>query len=155
MVVVSPNARVGLWMELYERLVLYKKNHGHTCVPFRCKADPQLGKWLQRQRHGCKERYRVDLLNEIDFEWNWRSSEKRNRSWSILYQRLVAYQKQHGTTLVPHSYEPDPQLGHWVLKQRQTCKEKDRIDRLDAIGFVWNAKGITVPNNRSRLSLNR
>eukprot|EP00536_Pseudo-nitzschia_multiseries_P004501 jgi/Psemu1/188280/e_gw1.75.69.1 len=55
-----------------------------------------------------------------------------------MYQRLVAHKKKHNTTIVPKRCKEDPQLGLWVDIQRQICKKKDRIDRLNKIGFVWN-----------------
>ena len=61
-----------------------------------------------------------------------------------MYQRLLTYKKKHGTTCVPKNYKADPQLGNWVNKQRTCCKDNDRIDLLNNIGFIWNATAATT-----------
>ena len=64
--------------------------------------------------------------------------------------KLVQFKKEHGHCNVPRKYEADPSLGTWVSKQRQNyrnfqerkpCKgmNKERIDKLNHLGFVWNA----------------
>jgi len=76
-------------------------------------------------------------LNDIGFEW---PIVERN-DWKVMYQRLLKYKEKHGTAHVPSSYEASPQLAHWVYTQRHSCKNKDQINLLDDIGFVWNPKG--------------
>jgi hypothetical protein len=120
------------WMEMYQRLETYKKKYKNTRVPSKYEADSKLGRWVAKQRSYCKEKDQIGLLDDIGFEWNL-----QNSNWEIMYQRLVAYKKKHGTTCVSRTNKVDPQLGRWVNTQRKLCKEKDRIDLLDDIGFVW------------------
>jgi len=124
------------WENMYQRLLVYKKKHGTTCIPKKYKADPQLGTWVHTQRDNCKEKDRIELLNKIGFEW--RMIEKND--WKKTYQRLVAYKEKDGTTRVPQSYKEDPHLGRWVNKQRLYCKQKNRVDLLNEIGFEWNVR---------------
>ncbi|CAB9519613.1 helicase [Seminavis robusta] len=66
--------------------------------------------------------------------------------WQTKYEELVSFHRQHGHCLVPSS---NRHLGKWVLRQRclrkgPNCKIKgiltpDRINKLDKLGFVWNA----------------
>merc|ERR1719491_737276 len=102
---------------MYDRLLTYKKEHGTTCVPKskHNKEDSQLATWVSTQRQYCKEKDRVDLLNEIGFVWN---VAETNNTWGILYQRLLTYKQRNGTTRVPYKYKIDPQLGVWVRNQR-------------------------------------
>ena len=123
------------WFQMYRRLVAYQKKHKSTRVPKGSKEHSKLCKWVTTQRYNCKEKYRIDLLNEIGFDWN-----PFRQDWFQMYERLVAYKKKHGNTLVPRSFEDDRQLANWVNAQRQSCKESDRIDLLNAIGFVWDAR---------------
>ena len=58
-----------------------------------------------------------------------------------MYERLVSYRQQFGTTAVPQIYNEDPALGSWVNTQRKNCKKKDRIQLLQDINFVWCAIG--------------
>ena len=124
------------WGVMYQRLWAYKKKYGNTCVPRSYTADPQLAKWVKNQRQHCKEKDRIDLLNDIDFEWSVKS-----KSWAVMYQRLIKYKKEHGTTCVPTGYKEDPKLVNWVKNQRKNCKKKDRIDLLNGIGFAWIVRG--------------
>ena len=122
------------WMEMYRRLEAYKAQHKNTRVPRKYQADPKLGFWVNKQRHSCKEQDRIELLNKLGFEWNIQND------WGIMYKRLLSYKKKHGHTRVPYNYTADIQLGHWVRRQRQSCKEQHRIILLNDIGFEWNAQ---------------
>ena len=57
------------WMNMYKRLVVYRKKYKTTRVPQCWKEDPRLANWVVKQRFRCKEKHRIDLLNEIDFDW--------------------------------------------------------------------------------------
>merc|ERR1712161_168018 len=61
-----------------------------------------------------------------------------------MYQRLIAYKKQHKTTSVPSRLKEDRKLGLWVVSQRQHYKKKylsiERIKYLESIGFVWKMR---------------
>ena len=70
--------------------------------------------------------------------------------WNARYEELVEYRRVHGDCLVPQQYGTNPALGRWVRSQRveRSCLRQgfdsyttpDRIDRLDDLGFVWDAK---------------
>ncbi len=60
------------WIDMYKRLVLYKQEHGTTCVPYKCEADRKLGRWVYAQRRSCDNQHLVDLLNDIGFVWDAR-----------------------------------------------------------------------------------
>ena len=119
------------WMEMYQRLRAYKEKYKSTCVPKRFKADPKLGNWVIMQRSRCKEKYRIDLLNDIGFERN-----PHENHWIEMYQRLLVYRKRYQNTRVPRSFE-DSKLAIWVNHQRHYCSEKKRVKFLDDIGFEW------------------
>ena len=74
------------------------------------------------------------LLNDIGFEW-----DPNEDSWMEMYKRLIAYKEKYMTTLVPNRWKEDLQLGAWVCKQRRFCTREDRIDRLNDVGFIWDA----------------
>jgi len=124
------------WMEAFERLVDYKEKHNHTRVPQHYKEDRKLGGWVKRQRSYCKVKYRIDLLNEIGFDWQIRHPD----SWNVMYNRLLIFKEKYGTTRVPPNYEAEPLLSKWVRRQRYTCKNEGWIDRLNDIGFEWEFK---------------
>ena len=78
----------------------------------------------------------MDLLNGIGFVWGACYTK-----WMEMYQRLVAYKKQYKSTSVPQYYKEDPNLGAWVVTQRQCYKNKElskkRTNYLESIGFNW------------------
>ena len=97
------------WEEMYQRLVAYKKDHKDTKVPRHYKEDPQLGCWVSTQHRAHRDKKiteeRKRLLNSISFVW------EISTTWEEMYQRLVAYKKDHKDTKVPRHYKKDPQLG--------------------------------------------
>ena len=145
----SPAARKSntnnkMWMETYQRLVVFKKQHNTTNVPRRYKEDPKLGTWVATQRSTYRNKTikekRCQLLNSINFDWgNGRRAPKTD--WMEKYQRLVVYKTQYNITYVPVIYKEDPKLGRWVSSQRaaynnKTMKE-ERCQLLNSINFNW------------------
>ncbi len=61
--------------------------------------------------------------------------------WEQRLADLSAFKAAHGHCNVPSTYREDPSLAVWVFNCRRQRKlgtlAKDRIERLDAIGFVW------------------
>jgi len=129
------------WMNMYKELVKFVKKHGHTMVPRDYADNPKLGQWVSMQRCRCKEDHRIDLLNELGFEWNAIQGQ-----WMELYWRLVEYKNKHGNTTV--SPRKHPKLGWWVFRHRLLYKtneiKKQHYDLLNKIGFNW------VPKPRQR-----
>ena len=75
------------WEEMYQRLVVYKKEHKDTNVPSKYKEDPKLGQWVPNQRFAywnkkmTEERKR--LLDSIGFLWEL--STKNKATWEEMY----------------------------------------------------------------------
>jgi len=89
-----------LWNKMYQNLIAYKKQHQTTSVPSRYKEGQNLGGWVRYQRQCYKNKElsieRINYLESIGFVW-----KVRDRAWIDMYDRLVAYKVQYGTTLVP------------------------------------------------------
>lgn len=152
---------VGLVMKKWDLMVLqllkFKKKHGHCLVPNRYSEDPQLGSWVSTQRRQFKvwkenrsppmTKERVDYLESIGFVWA--TKDPRHVPWERRFNELIDYHKEHGDCLVPIGYKQNPQLSNWVSTQRQEYKlllggrssriSQERIDKLNEIGFVWEA----------------
>jgi len=129
------------WEKKLRFLVEYQKaNDGSTLVPHIYAANPELGMWVIKQRQAYKEKTlstgRIHRLNGLGFVWKMRNQVP----WIDSYKRLVAYKEQYGTTVIPLNDNFDPSLGRWVAKQRYRCKKKDRIQLLQDIDFVWDAR---------------
>jgi len=127
------------WEEMYQRLVAYNKEHKDTNVTFKYKEDPKLVRWVSTQRavHRSKQmtEERKHLLDSIGFVWEF------SAKWEEMYQRLIAYKKEHKHTKVPYKYKEDRQLGHWVSNQRIAHRNKKMMEErkhlLNSIGFAW------------------
>ena len=129
------------WHAHFESLLDYKEKHdGSTRVPQTYDESPKLGRWVHLQRtefaQGTLSKYRNHRLNSIGFTWQ----VTKFVPWEEMYQRLVAYKKKCGTTMVPRPYFEDLALGYWVYNQRNNCKKKERIQLLNDIDFVWRVK---------------
>ncbi|ALJ01647.1 helicase associated domain-containing protein [Rufibacter tibetensis] len=64
------------WHDMYDRLVRFKQEHGHTRVPANWPEDPKFSKWVCRMRHkrGKLDPGRISLLQAIEFTWNAKKS---------------------------------------------------------------------------------
>ena len=127
---------------MYERLLEFKAENGHCCVPQRYVEDRKLAMWVNVQRKSHKRGHlrqeRIEKLEKAGFAWCVTAHEP----WESVYKRLVKFKEEHGNCLVPCSYPPDPKLGNWVQRHRQfkNVMDEDRIAKLDAIGFEWSVK---------------
>ena len=133
------------WMEMYEKLVAYKKRYKDTMVPRNYVGDAKLANWVKEQRYQYRNRNlsesRWALLNSIGFIWEDAKATKNQEKWINMYHRLLVYKREHNSTLI------SPSLGQWVSKQRFEYKTKkllkERFDLLESIGFVWDPRGYT------------
>jgi hypothetical protein len=89
------------------------------------KSFPRRGKSPSNKRRTAVES--IDFQREVVEPY----------SWMKMYQRLEAYKTKYKNTRVPRSYKADPQLAEWVLRERYSCKKKNRVDLLNEIGFEW------------------
>mmetsp|Transcript_28004 Transcript_28004/g.42124 ORF Transcript_28004/g.42124 Transcript_28004/m.42124 type:complete len:431 (-) Transcript_28004:1341-2633(-) len=117
------------WLTRYNELKRYKQVHGDCCVPQDAPQHKQLSAWVRTQKQQYKlmkegkhchmSQPRVELLNEIDFEW---SGVKRDQFWKDRYNELVQFHSKHEHTRVPEKYSAAPQLHSWVSLQRRQLK---------------------------------
>ena len=81
------------------------------------------------------------LLNSIGFVLEVSTKTKNKAPWEEMYQRLVAYKKEHMHTRVPKKYKEDLNLGGWVHNQHKAYKKKILKEEwkhlLNSIGFAW------------------
>mmetsp|Transcript_19595 Transcript_19595/g.21907 ORF Transcript_19595/g.21907 Transcript_19595/m.21907 type:complete len:406 (+) Transcript_19595:186-1403(+) len=123
-------------------LIDFKEKYGHCAVPYDFKDDPNLGNWVKNVRRGCvkvtnDQRMHLDA---VKFVWE-PASERWQREWNAIVEKLKAYKEQNGHCRVPWKYDQDQSLSDWVRTQRKKFKKgalrEDRKKALDAIGFYW------------------
>mmetsp|Transcript_13051 Transcript_13051/g.19878 ORF Transcript_13051/g.19878 Transcript_13051/m.19878 type:complete len:740 (+) Transcript_13051:2-2221(+) len=152
----SPVRNDKKWLLRYRELQAYREEHGNCLVPAKYEGNPQLGYWVnnQRQQYRLKKRGkpslitqdRIDMLTMEGFVWDVNCQ----KSFEERLEELKEYKAQFGDCLVPSSYEENPQLGPWVMNQRNQYKRykmnlpawitKEKIDALDALGFIWESR---------------
>ena len=117
------------WMDCYNRLVLFKRHYGHLDVPVA--DDMPLNNWMTCQRYsntlGKLSKNQTQLLNNIGFDWVPDKSastdagvtlaQKNEEAWDKMFDRLVAYRRQHGHTDIQADSD-DQKLARWVAMQR-------------------------------------
>ena len=107
-----------------------------------------LGRWLETQRlvragqkPGRLDADRIAKLDKLGIEWKQRSE----LAWERAFAAAKKYRDDHGDLLVPVRYHDRSgfALGEWIVYNRQRYISgnltRARIERLEAIGMVWNA----------------
>ena len=103
-----------------------------------------MGTWVSNQRANKKANKitsdRLKLLNEIDFNW-----DPLEEDWEKGFNELTQFKKETGNCRVSQYFKVDGfNLGTWVSTQRKLRKQNkltiERINRLDSIAFIWDAK---------------
>ena len=138
----SSSASWEFWFGLLE---MFHQNEGHSNVTYNYEINNfRLGAWVSQVRAYkniiSKERY--EKLEKLDFIWDAIEFE-----WNAGFERLIQYKNQFGNCNVSNLYinEDGFKLGNWVAVQRRSYKNvfkdektKDRIKKLNAIGFEWD-----------------
>ena len=126
---------------MFSELARFKEEHGHCDVPAKWSENPQLRTWVNKQRafygSGKLSPDRVERLDALGFEWGPHAAR-----WEKRFSALVRFKKEHGHCDVPAKWS-DPELGRWVTVQRVVYRRgglsPDRVERLEALGFEWDA----------------
>jgi len=103
----------------------------------------KLGIWQTNQKSAYKkdklDKDRIERLEKIGFIW-----DPLDQKWEIGYQETLKYKKQFESANAPKRYPTSGKfkLGFWQTNQKSAYKkgklDKDRIERLEKIGFVWD-----------------
>ena len=131
------------WEKGFRELVGYKKESGNCLVPrtYKTISGFKLGHWVGTQRTSIDKLTpdRIHRLDALDFIW-----DPIKHQWEKGFRELVGYKKEFGNCLVPRKYKAASEfhLGLWVenTRSRKNKLTSERIQRLDAIGFIWRRK---------------
>jgi hypothetical protein len=128
------------WEQGFAALTTFKRDKGHCFVPALYIEDAvKLGKWVANQRRLRNNLLpeRTRQLNSIGFVWDVLEAE-----WEEGFAALTKFKASKGHCRVPWHYKDGTfNLGQWAKRQRmkKSNMSADQKDRLDSIGFVWNA----------------
>mmetsp|Transcript_8341 Transcript_8341/g.13050 ORF Transcript_8341/g.13050 Transcript_8341/m.13050 type:complete len:354 (+) Transcript_8341:60-1121(+) len=143
------------WQERYQELLDFREEHGHCLVPHTYPLNPELGRWVKRQRYhysllmkGKQTSMtvaRVKLLEEIGFVW-----DSHEVVWQDKFNDLLEFKQKHGHCEVPSGYPENPKLSTWVKCQRRQYKlfsdgqhsnmTAERALALEKHGFKWELR---------------
>lgn len=141
------DVKKSVWDQRFSELVQFKEEYGHCNIPCSYPANKQLGSWVPDQRKiykkGKLSSKKYKKLNDLGFVW-----DRNHSSWEKMFEELVNFKKKNGHCNVSTYYKASKRLVMWVSEQRHLYKTGgnklflDRIDKLNAIGFIWNANAI-------------
>mmetsp|Transcript_16748 Transcript_16748/g.24760 ORF Transcript_16748/g.24760 Transcript_16748/m.24760 type:complete len:270 (+) Transcript_16748:203-1012(+) len=143
------------WFFSFQKLLRFRKQHGHCHVPCVYNADPSLARWVKRQRYHyylyangkqspikCD---RIEKLEEIGFIWH-----AQEALWQDRLNELLSFKKMYGHCVVPTNYPENQTLATWVKFQRRQHKLHEqgrpsymsaaRIAVLEKHGFEWKLR---------------
>ena len=135
------DVRSAMWENGFSKLQQFKEREGNCMVPQGHKENSfHLGNWVNNQRKQWENLNpeRLKRLNALGFVWDILAEQ-----WNEAFNKLIKFKEREGHCKVPSVYqESNFELGSWVRNQR---KNKDKltpesIERLDALGFIWNFK---------------
>jgi len=137
------------WNRLCEALHAFLRERGHCDVPEGWKENPELARWVARQRHlkrrGQLREDRLLRFEECGIDWSLapRRSRTRDRIWDRMYYALKEFTAAHGHCRVPKNWPAHPKLARWVPRQRFLLRRQllqpDRRLRLGELGFSLTA----------------
>mmetsp|Transcript_59289 Transcript_59289/g.144979 ORF Transcript_59289/g.144979 Transcript_59289/m.144979 type:complete len:856 (-) Transcript_59289:134-2701(-) len=121
------------WKKNVERFEVFRKKHGHGCVPVKYPEDQILAGWATRQRMHYA-RYmgsskgktlltveRVEELTRLGFCW-----DNFQRGWYAKFDMLSKYVEKHGSikgASSKNSRKAYPGLSAWLRFQRKVFKD--------------------------------
>ncbi|EAY23914.1 helicase associated domain-containing protein [Microscilla marina] len=136
------SALEDVWMKSYEELCLYKEKHGHCFPSLKDPSTKSLGLWVRTQRlmKASLLPHRLELLNEIGFDWQQEAGRAKEK-WMVKYKELKEYKNKHGHFIIPQSDRSLKSLRMWFFGQRSRFKQgklsSSRVELLDKLGVEW------------------
>lgn len=136
------------WETGYLHAERYFVEHGDLCVPasYICADQYALGNWIANQRNKYNNPTQYSMLTEeqirrlesIGMIWN-----QKEECWEKAFALAADYSREHGHLKIPNRYKTADgySLGEWIRSQREKKRdgtlEKDKEERLNAIGMDW------------------
>jgi hypothetical protein len=132
------------WESRYKELCDFVNMHKHANVPSNYSANSSLAAWVNNQRSDYKNKElsaeRIEKLNAIGFVWHF-----LDWKWEKNIAKLIEFKEVYGHCNVPGKFKKDKLLSHFVVGLRENYKKgilsKERIKRLDDLGFIWDVLG--------------
>ena len=126
------------WERKFNLLKDYKEMNGDCLVVSRKHELGAWVTWIRRQySKGKLTGEQISRLDHLGFAW-----DPLIVKWEIMFKNLLAYKQFYGNCRLVSKSGEYKDLGVWVAMHRQAYKKnkipKDRISRLEEIGFEWD-----------------
>eukprot|EP00898_Chlorokybus_atmophyticus_P007884 jgi/Chlat1/8097/Chrsp75S07554 len=109
------------WQRMFLKLAEFHTAAAHANVPMHYVDDPELGKWVVKQRYLYKTGQlpddRVRRLAGLQFQFRWQ--------WERRIVQLAMYKEQFGDCNVPKNWQHNKALATWVESMRRAYREGD------------------------------
>jgi hypothetical protein len=155
------------WTIRYKELLIFHNEHHHSAVPHTYPKNPQLARWVKRQRRQYKllqdnrpstmTPARLELLNVIGFVW-----DSHEVNWREKLNSLITYKQAFGDCNVASNHK-DKKLATWIKCQRRQHKlywdgkpsamSSERIADLEKVGFEWEIRSIGSKSKDSKIAI--
>ena len=143
------------WSEKYRYAKDYYDTHGNLDISgvYVCADGFRLGDWLSKARYayqnGKLSAERIELLEKIGMTWD----TQLDRGWMKRFELARTYYLEHGDLSLPTDYMIDGEnLSVWIINQRVLRRKgklsEDRVEKLSAIGMVWEHGHDVIWNRR-------
>ncbi|HIJ83335.1 MAG TPA: hypothetical protein HPQ00_03925, partial [Magnetococcales bacterium] len=123
----------------------FMDQHGHSHVPPDYTKPQALSSWVRKVRTrkatGALSEALEKKLETMGFVWDAREAE-----WEEMFAAIQKFAQERLHCIVPESLPENPRLPQWVNSLRKQYKnnalDQEKTDRLNQLGFVWDAKAI-------------
>jgi hypothetical protein len=134
---INRRSRLGIWLDRQRKIHEHQKSSALVTTNNQTATASDNAKCLTDDQ--------LVALSRISEVW-WMN--RRQWQWELRYRDLQQFSSKYGHCCVPISYSDNKQLAHWVSNQRKLNNLRlagkrseltpSRIQKLNAIGFVWN-----------------
>jgi hypothetical protein len=140
------NTHEYAWNKGFDSLKKFVDEYRHSepVGSYESKDGYKVGYWVFAQRNSrIKNKLTNEQIEKLDllgFVWN-----TIERAWNEGFNHLKEFKYKNGHSLVKRGYVNDKgyTLSRWVNQQRTAYTKgklaKQQIEKLDSLGFVWNA----------------
>jgi hypothetical protein len=121
------------WLGMFTKI----KKMRESAEPLTAVATRWIEKQRKKYRNGKLEKDKITKLESIGVSW-----APDNDFWESMYLKVSAIKRENGKCHIPYDH-PDKILFNWATNQRALRRKgllaEERVRKLDAIKFDWNA----------------
>ena len=131
------------WLAQYDILCQYHRQFGHCNVPNHDKIWSALSYWLNDNRKNYRRNKllteRIKKLEALGIVWNPNEDQ-----WLERCQLLEQCYKKLGHCNISKNNKEWGRLGLWIVESKMLYRKgllsKDRIEKFESYGIIWNSK---------------